>query len=386
MRKYRRLLAAGLFFLFLCSCETGLAGSYDLPSSVTELEEEAFAGDTQLQTITLKSGLCSIGSKCFYGCSNLYRIAIPKTVTSIGAYCFDGCPADFVIQTTPGSYAMQWARDHHVDFQANTKYRALLIAQTYDSLGEDEQLKGPAEDVQLIKKVLSNADKTRYEITIKHDLNASEILAAIDSCFGGVQDQDVSLFYYSGHGISSNNPSYQGALLGANGNSYVTASNLRQKLDQIPGRKIILLDSCFSGAIITNESGTMSRSNNVQKNKGTANDFVNSFISVFSSQSRDAAAYNRYYIMTAAADNEESYERMYGSKNKSVGLFTVFLSKGLGYDWWNDASTDLLADSNANGAVSFREAFQYVKSELSDSQHAQMFPSACNWMGIIRRR
>lgn len=384
MRSRCKSVVIFLLVLVLCSCQTGLADGYVLPSSVTQLESEAFSGNTELTTITLKSGLTSIESNCFYGCSNLYAITIPKTVSSIGTDCFTGCPGDFVIRTTAGSYAMEWARDHHVDFQADTHYRALVIGQTYDDMDEETQLRGPLEDMQMMEQCLTRSSKTPYSVNVRHDLTASQILSEIDACFGAAQDQDVSLFYYSGHGIYSPGESSHGALYGADAH-IVTASELRQKLDQIRGRKIIILDSCHSGALITVESGTMARA--VNNGQNAASGFVNAFISAFSAQSRSADDYSRYYIITAAAEDEKSYEYIFQDENgeRSSGLFTSTFVKGLGYDWWTGNYESLNADSNKNGAVSFREAYEYVKKETADGrQNCQVFPSDCNWMGIIR--
>ena len=376
MRKHQRLLAAVLVLLMICCCEAGLAGTYVLPSSVTQLDSEAFSGNTKLTEITLQSGVTSIGNKCFYGCSNLYKINIPSTVTSIGTSCFTGCLSDFLIRTTPGSYAMRWARDNHVDFQANTHYRAFLIGQTYDDEPEN-QLNGTMNDVGSMKQFLSNASGTAYTISVGHDLTASGILSGIDSNFGNAQDQDVSLFYYAGHGAGD------GSLCGVQ-STYVSPSKLRQKLDGIRGRKIIILDSCHSGGIINSESGTMTRSLSAQSNQSAA-DFASSFISAFTSTSDKADDFNRYYILVAAAEDESSWETTIG--NQVAGMFTSYLAKGLGYNPWTQSYTDLFADTNNSGAVSLREAYEYIKTNLTEApQTVQVFPSDCTWISIIRAR
>ena len=382
MSKYRKTAAVILVFLMICSCEMGLAGVYTLPSSVTVLDEEAFAGDLSLTEIILQSGVTSIGNECFRECKNLYRIAIPQTVSSIGTDCFTGCLRDFLIQTQPGSYAMTWAVDHHVDFQANTHYRAFLIGQTYDH-EEKKRLSGTMNDVESLSKCLSNAAGTAYTIKVGHDLTASEILDGIDSVFGEAQDQDVSLFYYAGHGHHAPGTSNNGALCGV-GETYVTPSELRQKLDQIRGRKIIILDSCYSGAFIPSQNGAKDRSQNAQT-KDLALDFVNSFIFAFSTKSRGINDFNRYYILAAAAEDESSYETLIGSQ--TAGLFTSYLAKGLGYNVWNHSFIDRLADTNLSGAVSLCEAYQFLKTYLSDGfQTVQVFPSDCDWISIVRER
>ena len=386
MYKYRKALAAVLIFLMICSFETGLAGTYVLPSSVTSLDSEAFSGNTALTQIKLQSGITSIGDRCFYGCENLYKIVIPSTVTSIGTDCFTGCLDDFFIKTTPGSFAMKWARDNHVDFQANTKYRAVIIGQMYE--GDEESYLGeaPKHDAEAVEACLSGLKGTPYEIHTYSDITASQILGAIDSVFGNAKDQDVSFFFYSGHGIGDDSTEYNGALCGIN-DTYVKVGELRKKLDQIKGRKILVIDACHSGAFISTQSGSMTRAKGVQSEDGAAS-FANAFISAFSAQNRAVIDdFNRYYIITAARAEESSYTA--SINDFEISVFTYYFTVGLGYSVSSltSDSKNYLADSNGSGAVSIHEAYQYVKSKTSNAeQTVQVFPSNCNWMSIVRAK
>lgn len=97
----------------LVSCPTSKAGSYVIPSSVTEIKSGAFAGCYQLttvilptsfnaipdsafmdcsslETITFNAGLTSIGKSAFENCAKVVSYEIPSTVASIGASAFAG--------------------------------------------------------------------------------------------------------------------------------------------------------------------------------------------------------------------------------------------------------------------------------------------------------
>lgn len=50
-----------------------------------------FYGCSGLTSVTIGSGVTSIGSSAFYGCSGLTSITIPESVTSIGELAFSGC-------------------------------------------------------------------------------------------------------------------------------------------------------------------------------------------------------------------------------------------------------------------------------------------------------
>ena len=48
---------------------------------------------TSITSVTIASGVTSIGTYAFSGCSNLSSVSIPASVTAIGNYAFDGCRA-----------------------------------------------------------------------------------------------------------------------------------------------------------------------------------------------------------------------------------------------------------------------------------------------------
>ena len=64
--------------------------TYTIPSTVTEIEYDAFWGNEKLKTITLPANVKKIGGWAFASCSSLEEINIPAQVTSIGSYAFSG--------------------------------------------------------------------------------------------------------------------------------------------------------------------------------------------------------------------------------------------------------------------------------------------------------
>ena len=61
------------------------------PSSVTEIEADAFNGCSNLTKINIPSRVLSIGDRAFMQCTNLTKIVIPDSVVSLGAYVFQNC-------------------------------------------------------------------------------------------------------------------------------------------------------------------------------------------------------------------------------------------------------------------------------------------------------
>jgi hypothetical protein len=67
------------------------AGSYTIPSSVTNVGDFAFSDCARLGSITIPNGVLSLGLSAFSGCTGLAGVAIPNTVTTMGADLFSGC-------------------------------------------------------------------------------------------------------------------------------------------------------------------------------------------------------------------------------------------------------------------------------------------------------
>ena len=70
----------------------GSASSVVIPGEITGIGNEAFSGNTYVETVTLSSGVSEIGSKAFSGCSNLVSVSLPDTVETIGDSAFADCP------------------------------------------------------------------------------------------------------------------------------------------------------------------------------------------------------------------------------------------------------------------------------------------------------
>ena len=92
-------------------CCPGGARSVTIPSGVTSIGYQAFSACTSLTSVTIPSDVTSIGDWAFYYCSGLTSVSIPSGVTSIGAYVLCGCSGLTSVTipssvTSIGSYAL----------------------------------------------------------------------------------------------------------------------------------------------------------------------------------------------------------------------------------------------------------------------------------------
>ena len=62
-----------------------------IPSQITSIGEDAFAGCSGLTSVTIPNSVTSIGLSAFHNCSGLTSVTIPDSVTSIGNNAFKGC-------------------------------------------------------------------------------------------------------------------------------------------------------------------------------------------------------------------------------------------------------------------------------------------------------
>lgn len=65
--------------------------SIELPSTLTEIKEDAFWGCDNLNSINIPESVTSIGSSAFYSCDNLTSVEISKNVSEFGKSAFAKC-------------------------------------------------------------------------------------------------------------------------------------------------------------------------------------------------------------------------------------------------------------------------------------------------------
>lgn len=167
----------------------------------------------------------------------------------------------------------------------------------------------------------------------------------------------ITIFYYSGHGAFRNldtfsflgDDSYNGAILVGNtinSNNLITPSELYNMIEDFDGKKLIILDSCYSGNIVQDTENMLSFEEL----------FASGLTALFDKKQIDNK--NIWYI-TAATDNKPSYE----IDNISHGLFTYYFLEALGYDNYNDMAKDtssLLVDN----AITLNEIYSYLDERV----------------------
>jgi len=305
-----------------------------------------------------------------------------------------------------GDWSDELAYTHQ---EAVGTYRALLIGNTYT--GESNELPGCENDVDGMRTMLGRMTATPYSVTVKKNIRAEEILSSISSTFGNASYNDVSLFYYSGHGANSlgadgNPTSYHAALVGTF-QTYVSIARLKTELDKIPGKKVIIIDACHSGQFIARD-GAVTQVSSSAFNSQVVNLFANEnqlsgdvsrtavVLAADGSEllSEEAPAFidragdtnfakSGYYVITACRSEEKSVSTGYDSNgdgkiDRYFGLFTYGLCYGNGWNLARNAAiSSLNADLNKDSKVTLYEAYVYAKvmaQSHNPNQTAQIWP------------
>ena len=191
-------------------------------------------------------------------------------------------------------------------------------------------------------------DSRRYALIRSYSDSISSVEAfqrAVENTFQGAGEEDISLLYISTHGLlEEEGPSAVAALLLSDGytEEKLEAAALQQILDRVPGRKVVILDACNSGAFI---------------GKGLSGGAERAFF-----------CGEQYKVLCSAGGSEASwYWQGADASTGGASYFATVLADGLG-----DAGGHA-ADANVDGQVTLREIYDYLWDNYAVST-PQVYP------------
>ena len=282
-------------------------------------------------------------------------------------------------------------------------YRALLVGNDsfYDlnGAGTGWNIRHYNSDaVERMRSMLSGIRSPlgdKYQVTTKIDLNLAGLKNAIATTFADADEDDVSLFYLASHGQL-----YTGQLVMASltekAPEYMSVATLRDLLLDVPGKVIVIFDTCGSGASIylaKSAGGAVSDgvvdqladfNETIARAFAEADPGVAERVSVpedddarIFAKTGELRVTNKFYVLCSAAYNEESWAYANGS------FFTDWVAEGVGKSGSMPADTKY--GGNSNGKVDLYELYKYVSSVGDDHkfpyggkinyQHVQVYPS-----------
>jgi hypothetical protein len=211
--------------------------------------------------------------------------------------------------------------------------------------------------------------------TIDSDATAANFLAILADIAAVAEEEDLFLFYFSGHGaqddVNPNEPdsaddSYDEYIAF---NSYPTVpfteEDLAAALRVIPClKKIVIIDACYSGGFI-GDSGDVDGVPSIYRGtvEGPLAELGAAMSVYFGGAGRGAdLTPGEAIVLSAAGEREFSYEdSSTGSWGFEHGVFTYFLL---------EASAS--GDRNRDGYVTVTEAYDYVRRGIDDNWNAKV--------------
>jgi len=265
-------------------------------------------------------------------------------------------------------------------------YRAFCVG-VGDYLNDDvTDLESPEHNVNRIVQVLNDckfgSDEVLFssiESLINLEATKEAIISGIASAFSGADENDISYFYFSGHGAYGEGFStsyicptdFNGSV-----GSAISVDELEIALSAIPGTKVVILDSCFSGGFI----GKGKEEKIISKEEMIS--FNDEIINVFSlAQSKGLLTTNQYKVLTASHYDQPSYEildPLHPKDDKPYAVFTAAFCNGCGYD-----DGVYHADSNLDTKITLDEIYEHIRGFIIDffgfNQNVQVFPENSNF-------
>lgn len=247
--------------------------------------------------------------------------------------------------------------------------RALLVACS-DFITQEDLGASTSGNLHMVGSALISADIGLGNLSIEDGTigTIDALGAAIADAFSEANESDLSLLYLCTHGVLSSADDNQVYLLLGDGKteSPLSSQALYNLLCDIPGEKLLILDACYSGALIGRgqpEAGMLPGSHHEPA------DFLSPFL-------LDSSM----HVLTSSSGDESSwYYDSEGLTSGAVSYFASALSSGLGL--YGMAEADL----NGDGAVSLTELHRYLSVAVPSSSSQLLSGSADSLMLPVSR-
>ena len=230
--------------------------------------------------------------------------------------------------------------------------RALLVACS-DFVTQPELGNTTSGNLQMIGSALLGASPRLAVLAVEDGtIGTPQALEdAVCRAFGEANEQDLSILYLCTHGVLSSADDAQAYLLLGDGETEtpLSAAQLYAMIADIQGEKLLILDACFSGALIGRGDG------HGRRGKGVSPFLADPSIHVLTSA--DALEAGWYYDSDQLATGAVSY-------------FASALSCGLGL------YGAVEADANGDGVLTLQELHGYLRAAVPSSSSQLLSASA----------
>lgn len=216
--------------------------------------------------------------------------------------------------------------------------RVLVVALDYSDDDDVKNLEGTMTDAKEVAVALNELAGTVYDVEMETTLmlqgsdpaaqgrssdlypTKANIKRQLKSYAEnpGILESDIFVLYYSGHG--SERDASMVAAPSLDGDVIITASDLSAWTSGIPGAKLIVMDSCYSGQQVAPYPQTAAQRDD-----------------------DGFAAYDPHaFYLTASSVDQSSYEDYFDDIGHRHGYFTRYFLEAIGWDHCTDYSSTLV--------------------------------------------
>lgn len=221
-------------------------------------------------------------------------------------------------------------------------YRAFFVGVGIYEIGWT--LPSPAGNTSKLENLFMQCKFGEDEIGFEYiekltNLNATKenILNGISTHFADADDNDVSYFYYMGHGGTLGDiPIITPTDFKATLRTAITVHELEECLNTIDGTKVVLLETCHAGNFIDKDVA----------------------LEPFTDFSLDLLTKEGYQVLASSAGDESTWDTPFGS------YFCNAFIQGC---------EDLTADENEDEMISISELYEYILANVT-KQTVQIYP------------
>ena len=303
--------------------------------------------------------------------------------------------AKVTVRTHNGKKASIKVKVDGIVVNPNVHYRALLIGEAEFPGGRGADMPS-RQSIAMLEKALNSvrgAQGNYWSVTTRINRTDSQIQSDIQSAFYGATDNDISLFFICTHGnesISYGQDYYNAGCLttypDAYGRSALSLHRLARWLNAVPGKVIVWIDCCGSGAAIYGAKGMGQSFDPVAFNQSAVEAFSSLDQGVLAPGDRDLGAFvvtNKFYVLTASGYMETSWHLI-----DKYHYFVKWICDGI------KTKGKMPADSNKNRFLTLDELFRYTAARAEKTwiksnadgrkykQHVQVYPANC-WLELF---
>ena len=245
-----------------------------------------------------------------------------------------------------------------------TKYYALVIGHKY---GDDDRHQ---KDFLAVSNMFTQHGYTKVVG------GSSPVLA--DAAYSKATKDDVLVFYYSGEIAQvTTNGIQKEILMILNDDQQFGFAELRSIMDQYPGKKVILLDCAYAGAVVSKNGTIKEKKDNSTISSVILKEIKRVFIN---GVPKNGEFLSGDYTVLVSCANDKMDAVMTDGNGNYWSNFTRWLCAGCGYDRVNfKESSEMAADADKDNKVTMKELLDYIISieKLNNVYHTEpiLYPS-----------